>query len=186
MNPYKRRLFCHEKIKCVIWDLDHTIWNGILLEDEQVTLKENIVEVICTLDERGILQSIASRNDHELAMAKLEEFGLREYFIYPQINWNAKSRSVKTIVESINIGMDTIAFIDDQPFEREEVLFTHPDVLCIDAMAYLELTDMDEMKPRFITEDSALRRKMYMNDIARNEKEEEFGGTQDEFLASLA
>lgn len=174
-----------KKIKCVIWDLDHTIWNGILLEDEEVTLKDNIAEVIRTLDARGILQSIASRNEHDLAMAKLEQFGLREYFIYPQINWNAKSRSVNTIVEAINIGMDTIAFIDDQPFEREEVLYSHPEVLCIDALHYLEITQMEEMNPRFITEDSALRRQMYMNDIVRNEKEESFDGTQDEFLASL-
>ncbi|MBJ6364089.1 HAD-IIIC family phosphatase [Paenibacillus sp. GCM10012307] len=173
------------KIKCVVWDLDHTIWNGILMEDASVELRGDIVHVIKTLDERGILQSIASRNEHEVAMAKLQELGIDEYFIYPQINWNRKSASIKTIVESINIGMDTIAFIDDQPFEREEVSFNHPDVLCIDAIETDKLLDLPEFNPTFVTEDSRNRRRLYMSDIVRNEEESSFEGSQEEFLASL-
>ena len=46
--------------KCVVWDLDNTLWNGVLLEDERVTIRENVLDVIKTLDGRGILQSIAS------------------------------------------------------------------------------------------------------------------------------
>src|SRR5690554_3135807 len=129
----KRKERAVRKIKCVIWDLDHTIWEGILMEDSTVRLHDHIVEVIETLDQRGILQSIASRNEHDVAMEKLKQLGIDHYFIYPQINWNNKSASIQSIVESINIGMDTIAFIDDQPYEREEVNFHHPDVLCIDA-----------------------------------------------------
>ncbi|MCM3746395.1 HAD-IIIC family phosphatase [Paenibacillus pasadenensis] len=173
------------KIKCVVWDLDHTIWNGILMEDTSVHLRDNIVHVIQTLDERGILQSIASRNEHDVAMAKLQELGIRDYFIYPQINWSRKSASIQTIMESINIGMDTIAFIDDQPFEREEVTFNHPDVLCIDAVLTDELLDMPALNPTFITEDSRNRRQLYMSDIVRNEVETSFDGSQEEFLASL-
>ena len=78
-------------IKCVIWDLDHTIWNGILLESEDVRLKPNIEEVIQILDSRGILHSIASKNSRDDAMGKLKEFGLDEYFLYPEITWSAKS-----------------------------------------------------------------------------------------------
>lgn len=173
------------KTKCVIWDLDHTIWNGVLMEDGEVVLREGVADIIRQLDLRGILQSIASKNDLETAMQKLEQFGLDEYFIYPQINWNAKSHSVKTIAASINIGLDTIAFIDDQPFEREEVQFNVPEVLCINAAELNSLLDREEMNPRFITEDSRLRRRMYMSDIERNKVEEEYTGTQEEFLASL-
>ena len=57
-------------IKCLIWDLDHTLWDGILLEDESVSLRPQVVEIIQTLDSRGILQSIASRNDHDKAVGK--------------------------------------------------------------------------------------------------------------------
>jgi FkbH-like protein len=174
-----------QKIKCVIWDLDNTLWNGVLLEDQRVTLRPGVLEIIKTLDERGILQSISSKNEYQITMAKLKEFGLDEYFLYPQINWNPKSESIKTIVTSINIGMNTIAFIDDQPFEREEVKFSLPEVLCIDAVDLDRLVDMPEMQPEFITEDSKLRRFMYMSDIKRNQEEESFGGPQEEFLASL-
>lgn len=174
-----------KKVKCLVWDLDNTLWDGVLLEDDEVALRDGVTEVIETLDARGILQSIASRNDHDLAMAKLQALGLDEYFIYPQINWNAKSASIEQIAASINIGIDSIAFIDDQPFEREEVAFAHPDVLCLPAEELHRIPELPAMIPRFITEDSRLRRKMYQADIVRNQSEELFKGTQHEFLASL-
>jgi FkbH-like protein len=173
------------KVKCVVWDLDNTIWNGVLIEDSNVILRDGIKKIIDVLDQRGILQSIASRNDHDLAMAKLSELGLNEYFIYPQINWGPKSASVKEIAKSINIGIDTLAFIDDQVFERDEVNFGHPQVLCIDAANLDHLLDMPEMNPRFITEDSKIRRLMYIHDIERNIAEEKYEGPAEEFLASL-
>ena len=74
-------------IKCVVWDLDNTLWNGVLLENDDISLRDSVVNVIETLDSRGILQSIASRNEVTTAMQKLREFGLHEYFLYPQINW---------------------------------------------------------------------------------------------------
>jgi len=174
-----------QKIKCVVWDLDHTIWDGILLEDEKVVLKPGILDIIKTLDERGILQSIASKNEYKLAMNKLKSFGMQAYFLYPQINWNAKAHSVERIQKAINIGFDTIAFIDDQPFEREEVLHSHPEILCIDAVDIYKILDMPEMNPRFITGESAIRRQLYMSDMKRQEIEKEFVGPQEEFLASL-
>lgn len=175
----------NKKIKCVIWDLDNTIWHGILVEDTNIKVNNKALEVIKELDNRGILQSIASKNDNNIAMKKLEEFGIEEYFIYPQINWGPKSESVDIIAKSINIGIDSIAFIDDQIFELEEVNFTHPEVMCIDSSKIEGILEMEEMKPVFITEDSKLRRSMYMNDIKRNRIEEKFNGSKEEFLASL-
>jgi FkbH-like protein len=171
--------------KCVVWDLDNTLWNGVLLEDERVTIRENVLEVIKTLDSRGILQSIASKNDPEPVKVKLQEFGLHDYFLYPQVNWNSKASSIEKIAKSINIGLDAVAFIDDQPFEREEVKFSLPDVLCLDAAEVDRMLDLPEMNPRFITDDSKLRRQMYLSDIERNQAESEFVGPQDEFLATL-
>ncbi|MGV0102997.1 N-acetyltransferase domain-containing protein [Nostoc sp. DSM 114160] len=172
-------------IKCVVWDLDNTLWQGVLLEDEKVYLRENIVEIIQILDSRGILQSIASKNEPATAIAKLEEFGLKEYFLYPQINWNSKASSLKEIANLLNIGIDAIAFIDDQLFELEEVKFSCPKILCINADEIGYIVDMPVMNPRFITEDSKLRRLMYLNDIERNSFEKQFIGTQEEFLATL-
>lgn len=174
-----------QKIKCVIWDLDNTIWNGVLLEDKNVVLKENVVKVIKELDARGILQSISSKNDYNDAREKLTELGLWEYFIYPQINWNAKSSSIEEIRKSINIGIDTLAFVDDQQFEREEVNFKYPEVLCIDAAEIDNMLALDRLMPKFITEDSKNRRKMYQNDIRRNNVEKDYVGTKEEFLRTL-
>lgn len=174
-----------QTIKCVVWDLDNTVWDGILLEDPEVVLRPHVVEILKTLDERGILHSVASRNDHDLAMAKLREFGIADYFLYPQINWSPKSGSVAQIAKDINIGLDAIAFVDDQPFEREEVAFTHEKVLCIDSALLDDMLDRPELKPRFITEDSRLRRQMYMADIRRNREEETYVGAKEEFLATL-
>ena len=174
-----------QSIKCVVWDLDNTLWEGVLLEDEQVVLSPQVPEIIKTLDSRGILQSIASRNDHARAFDQLRAFGLDEYFLYPQINWNSKASSIQAIARSINIGLDAIAFVDDQPFEREEVQFTIPEVLCIDTADLDRLLDMPALNPRFITEDSRKRRLMYLSDIARQKVEEEFNGPQEAFLATL-
>jgi FkbH-like protein len=165
--------------------LDNTLWNGILLEDDAVVLREGAANAVRTLDERGILQSIASRNDHDLAMARLKALKLDEYFIYPQIHWGAKSASVGKIAESINIGIDAVAFIDDQPFEREEVSSVHPGVLCLDAADLCTLTDLPALMPRFITDDSRRRRRMYQADIVRKQEEEHYDGPQESFLASL-
>ncbi len=175
-----------QKIKCVIWDLDNTLWDGVLLETEKVHLKANVVAVIKELDERGILQSVSSKNEYAIAKEKLEEFGLWEYFIYPQINWNGKSEAVAQIAKSINIGMDTLSFVDDQVFEREEVLFSHPEVLCIDAADIDKIPYMERMNPKYITSDSKNRRKMYQNDYRRNQEEQEYTGTKEEFLSTLA
>jgi FkbH-like protein len=172
-------------VKCVAWDLDNTLWDGVLLEDAHVTLRESVAEIVKALDDRGILQSIASKNDYARAMAKLEELGLREYFLYPQINWNSKASSVKSIAASLNIGLDALAFIDDQPFERDEVNFSLPEVLCIDASDAHDLLERPEFTPRFITEDSRARRLMYLSDMERNQAEGEFLGPKEEFLATL-
>jgi FkbH-like protein len=172
-------------IKCVVWDLDNTLWDGVLLEDDEVALRSGVVDVLKALDRRGILNSIASKNEHTAAMEKLQQFGLSEYFLYPQINWNSKAASIAEIARSINISLDTFAFVDDQAFEREEVAFSLPQVLCIDARDIPLVLDMPAMNPRFITEDSQKRRLMYLSDIAREKAEKAFVGPDEAFLATL-
>lgn len=174
-----------QKIKCVVWDLDQTLWNGILTESKEVTVSPSVVQIIEELDRRGILQSIASKNDYEPAMKQLDAFGLSQYFIYPQISWNPKSQGVLAIAKAINIGIDTLAFVDDQAYERDEVAFAHPQVLCVDAVNIPQILQMERMNPLFVTEDSKNRRQMYQNDIKRSRVEEEFEGSNEEFLRSL-
>ena len=171
--------------KVLVWDLDNTLWNGTLLEGDDVQLREGVLETLKTLDRRGILQSIASQNEAGPAIARLRELGLEEYFLYPQIDWSPKSAKIERIARSINIGLDAVAFIDDQPFEREEVNHALPEVRVLDAAELAGLTERREFKPRFITGESAIRRQMYLADIRRQEVEAEFAGPGEEFLASL-
>ncbi len=172
-------------IKVLVWDLDHTLWDGILLEGDAVGLRPAVAEILQTLDARGILLSIASKNDHDAAMGRLRELGVAEYFIYPQIGWNAKSQAVAAIAKSINVGLDAVAFLDDDPYERDEVRHALPEVTILDARDTATLAELPELMPRFITDESALRRRMYQADVERNRAEEEFQGPQEDFLAAL-
>lgn len=174
-----------QKIKCVVWDLDHTIWEGILSEDKSIKLNEVAKDTIIELDRRGILQSISSKNNSDEAIEKLRQLDLDKYFIYPQINWDSKSKSIQKIVQLMNIGIDTIAFIDDQEFEIDEVRFYNPEVLCIHVNDLPHILKREEFIPKFITEDSKRRREMYLDDIKRKQEEEEFSGTQYDFLKTL-
>src|SRR6202040_4408207 len=98
-------------IKCVVWDLDDTLWQGTLLEGEDLVLTPGVKDAVQELDNRGILQSIVSKNDHDAALQKLAAFGLDEYFLYPQINWGNKSDSIQCIANELGIRLDTFAFV---------------------------------------------------------------------------
>jgi len=172
-------------IKLLVWDLDNTLWQGTLLEGDNVRLHESAINTLKTLDERGILHSIASKNDHDTTFAQLKMLGIDKYFLYPQVNWSSKAANIRIIANSINIGLDTVAFIDDQPFEREEVRYSIPEVLTLDASELDALIERPEFNPPYITDDSAKRREMYLSDIERKRAEEQFVGPSEEFLASL-
>ncbi|HET9621310.1 MAG TPA: HAD-IIIC family phosphatase [Kofleriaceae bacterium] len=171
--------------KCLIWDLDHTVWDGILAEGDDVKLRPGVLETVRALDQRGILQSVASKNDHAHALGKLRELGLAEYFLAPQIHWGSKAESVRAIATALNIGVDALAFVDDQPFERDEVAFSLPEVLCLDAADIAALLALPALTPRFVTEDASRRRQMYLEDGVRADAEARFDGPKDEFLAGL-
>ncbi|HEX6912005.1 MAG TPA: HAD-IIIC family phosphatase [Longimicrobium sp.] len=172
-------------VKCVVWDLDHTVWDGILLEDGDVPLRPGVLDIIRALDERGILQSVASRNDADAALARLRALGIDEYFLYPQINWNAKGQNVEQIAKALNINLDTFLFVDDQPFEREEVQHACPTVRVLDAARLEGMLEREDLNPEFITDDSRNRRRLYMADIQRNQAEAEFAGPSEDFLRAL-
>jgi len=173
------------KIKCVIWDLDNTLWEGILLENDIIKLNEEVVEIIKILDQRGIINSIASRNDYESAKQKICALDLWEYFIYPEIGWHNKSQSIKRIAENMNIGIDTCAFVDDQIFEREEVKFTFPNIHTYSPDKIITSIQDHIFIPTFITKESSLRRHYYQAEMKRKKEEEVFEGNNIDFMESL-
>lgn len=172
-------------VKCLVWDLDNTLWHGTLLEDENVVLSEAIREVVVGLDARGILQSVCSRNDHELAQSRLEALGVADYFVVPEIGWGRKSDAVRRIAERLNFAPGALAFIDDQPAERAEVAYHLPEVRCYPAEEATTLLDLPEFSPRSVTVDARQRRKMYQAGFRRTEEQARFTGSHEDFLRSL-
>ncbi|MEU6776637.1 HAD-IIIC family phosphatase [Streptomyces sp. NPDC046759] len=172
-------------VKCLVWDLDNTLWQGTLSEGDAVRPADGVRELIVELDSRGILQSVASKNDHDLAWAKLEELGLAEYFVLPRIGWGPKSDSVRDIAEQLRFAYGTVAFVDDQPAERAEVSFHLPEVRCYTADRLLELANLPEFSPRNVTVDARRRRQMYQAGFRREAEQAVFSGPTEEFLRSL-
>ena len=158
-----------EKVKCLVWDLDNTLWDGILMETEdpgQLKLKPGVRETIEELDKRGILHSIASQNDYDTTWPVLEQLGLAEYFLHPQINWDPKSANIERIAKTLNIGISSLAFIDDTAFQREQVRSVWSQVRIYDAPEAAQLPSLPEFTV-MVTEESRNRRKMYQAEAQR-------------------
>jgi FkbH-like protein len=173
------------KIKCVIWDLDQTAWDGILAEREadKISLRPDVLRTMLALDERGILQSIASKNDHDNAWQVLERLNVAHLFLYPQVNWEPKSVNIRRIVTALNIGMDSCLFIDDSPFERAEVAHELPEIRVMadsEVPRLLELPEVDVP----VTAESKQRRTFYTSESQRKEEAREYGGGYEAFLKS--
>jgi FkbH-like protein len=172
-------------IKCLVWDLDNTLWNGVLLEGDAVAVPEGARRALAELDRRGVLHSIASKNDAALAMSAVADADLAGYFLYPQIGWGAKSAAIRAITQALRLGPEAIAFIDDDPSELAEVSSELPEVLCLPADCIERLVDMPEFSPAVVTEEASQRRSMYQSEMVREQAEETFVGPKEAFLASL-
>jgi len=170
-------------IKCVVWDLDNTLWDGILVEQgvDGLKLKPKITSVIKELDRRGIIQSVASKNHRDEAMAVLKSLQLDEYFLYPQISWAPKSDGIKTIARHLNIGIDAMLFVDDSEFELQQVQSACSGIRVLQSQHYSSLLTMPECQVP-VTEESKSRRKMYKVEQARQTTAETF---KDDYTAFL-
>lgn len=172
-------------VKCLVWDLDNTLWRGTLLEGDEVRIPPAVLELIRTLDARGVLQSVASKNDHDQAWAKLEELGVAEYFVLPQIGWGPKSESIRRIAAELRFAHTAMAFVDDQAAERAEVAFHLPDVRRYAAEQVAGLAALPEFSPAVVTEDARRRREMYQAGFRRQAAKSDFTGPDEEFVRSL-
>lgn len=167
---YSEKLHINQlpKIKCVAWDLDNTLWEGIIGDDgeENVVVNANAVSLIKKFDSMGILNTIVSKNTFEVAWKKIEQIGISEYFLYPAINWGQKSQNLKQISEKLNIGIDTFALIDDSEFERTEVSTSLPKVRTYSNTEIDNLLGYEDFIIPFSIE-SKNRRKSYQSEILR-------------------
>lgn len=174
------------RIKCVVWDLDNTLWRGIAVERSAgEDLPAPSVEMLAVMDElerRGIVSSVASRNDPSMRDELLSRGGLAEKVVAPQIGWEPKSSALKKIAATLNIGVDALAFVDDSAFERAEVAFMLPQVLVLGPEEILVAMTTDAFGGG-TTAESNRRAEMYRQEASRKEAEAGFAGSRAEFLA---
>jgi FkbH-like protein len=178
-----RRTTAKRHVKVLAWDLDNTVWDGTLIEDGpgNVTVRPGVLDVIKELDRRGIVNTLVSKNNEADALHEVERFGLGEYMVFPKVSWSPKSVSLGELIHQFNVGEDTFAFIDDSPFEREEVKSTLPGVRVYDAADYTRLLTLPEFRPAESSE-SGRRREFYLSQHDREAALSDFDGTYDEFL----
>ena len=173
------------KVKCVVFDLDNTLWRGVIGDDgpDGVEIREEVVRFIYELDKRGIICAVASKNEKDIAMEKIRAIGLEKHLLFPQIHWGPKSQSIKLIAEAMNVALDTFVFIDDNPFERSEVKKSLPVVRTYSENDLLQRLSTPEFDVP-VTEQSQNRRLSYLAESRRSEKRVSQSLDVDEFLRS--
>ena len=122
--------------KCLVLDLDNTLWGGVVGDDgldglvlgQGSALGEAFVafqEYARELSRRGIILAVCSKNDMANALEPFEkhpDMVLRRGDIASFVaNWSDKAHNIRTIAEELNIGLDSLVFVDDNPFERNLV-----------------------------------------------------------------
>lgn len=114
-------------IKLVIWDLDETFWRGTLSEGDVSPIEENI-SLVRELTNRGIMNSIVSKNDYEKAARVLKKWDIYDCFIFPQISWQPKGEVIKDLLNTIKLRAENVLFLDDNPSNLEEAKFYNPSI----------------------------------------------------------
>jgi methoxymalonate biosynthesis protein len=172
-------------VKCVVWDIDNTLLNGVYLEsgDTPPAADPVIAAALAEFAARGILHAIASKNPPEAAAHAARVTG-RE-FAAVECGWGRKSDAVARIAAGLGIGTESLAFVDDDPYERAEVGAALPEVL---VLAPEEVTDAATW-PGFgvtaVTDEARRRAEIYAARSRRQEAQRAFGGSREEFLASV-
>ena len=104
-------------VKCIVFDLDNTIWDGTLDANDDVKINENIKEYIIKAFEKGIVLAISSKNDYEQAYKKILELGIEQYFYEFYISWDDKYKAIEKLAKKLNISVKHILFVDYSDIE---------------------------------------------------------------------
>jgi FkbH-like protein len=126
------------KVKLVIWDLDDTFWKGTLSEG-QINDFELNKSIVISLTERGVINSISSKNNFDDAKNQLLKIGIWDYFVFPSINWNPKGNQIKEIIEKCQLRSENVLFIDDNHLNLEEAKYYNQGLMTIEPKDISEL-----------------------------------------------
>lgn len=189
--------------KCLVLDLDNTLWGGVAGEDGISGIKLDISgpgrsfydfqKEILNLYNKGIILAVNSKNNLEDAMAIFENHPhmllKKHHFSSMKINWQNKAENIKEISKELNIGIDSMVFFDDNPVERDLVKSMLPDVTVVevplDTSKYaITLRSLVEFEFLKITDEDIKRNNMYAENQKRIEAQKQFANIED-YLSSL-
>lgn len=190
--------------KVLIVDLDDTLWGGIVGDDGMDNLRigghdpigeafADVQKYILQLKSQGIILCISSKNDEQVALEVFDKnIGMilkKDDFVTWRINWKDKAENVAEIIKELNVGDDSVVFLDDSPAERNRIRTAFPGVLVPELPS-------DKMEvPRFLqnlncfnrihlTEEDLNRTGLYQDEQKRNQTIQKFKSS-DDWIASL-
>jgi FkbH-like protein len=191
-------------VKCVVLDLDNTLWGGVIGDDglEGIALGEfdegeafvGLQRFIRELKRRGIILAVVSKNEHANAVLPFRQhphMALKEEDISVFVaNWDNKADNIRLIQKTLNIGFDSLVFLDDNPFERNIVREFLPEVvvpeLPEDPSLYLQsLADLNLFETASFSEADLQRADQYREEAQRELTKTHFTDIND-YLTSLA
>lgn len=191
--------------KCLVLDLDHTLWGGVIGEDgvdglqigHETPAAEAYTEFqqyVRGLRERGIILAVCSKNDESIAQSGFSHpdsvLKLTDFVSF-HANWKPKNINIKEIAAEINIGTDSMVFLDDNPAERQIVRDTMPEVAVpeidpVDVSSFIRAIEgAGYFEPVTISDDDLKRHGTYMENKQRKDLENTMK-SYDDFLASLS
>ncbi len=189
--------------KCIVLDLDNTLWGGIVGEDgfDGIELGHSangrafvdFQKVLLSLWNQGIILAINSKNNFDDAMKIIQEHPnmiLREKnFASIKINWNDKAENLKQIADEINIGLNSIVFFDDDKINRERIRQEFSEILTVElpddpSQFSPILKDLNDFNVLQRTEEDTKRGEMYTQQRKRNELKKSISSL-DDFLEQM-
>lgn len=182
-------------IKMIVLDLDDTLWGGIVGDDGWQNLRlgghdpvgesfADFQKALKGLKERGIMLAIASKNEENTALEAMEKHPemilKKDDFVAMRINWNDKAANIREMVGQLNIGEQSVMFIDDNPVERSRVQAALPEVLVpdwpVNKLLYVqELRRLNVFNLGAVSGEDVRRTAMYQEEALRERSKENVG-----------
>lgn len=189
--------------KCIVLDLDNTLWGGIIGEDGfdriDLSLKPpgmafmEFQRVLLALYQRGVILAINSRNNEDEALRAIRDHPFmvlrEEHFATMKINWSDKISNMKEIAQELNIGLDSIVYFDDDPINRELMSKAIPQIKTIDlpddpSLYASTLMQINDFNTLVMTNEDRNRGEMYREEHKRTELKRSSSNLED-FLKQL-
>ena len=152
------------QIKLVIWDLDDTFWSGTLSEGS-IYANDKHIQLLKDLTDRGIVNSICSKNDYEPTVKQLKEFGVDEYFVFKSIDWTPKGQRISQLIKDMGLRPANCLFLDDNIVNLNEAQFYSKDLMVAEPsfipqlIEFCSTTDVTELKHKRLAQYNVLEEK---------------------------